>query len=76
MEWTLIKILMMILEAMHEVLFLMHGITVKKPKNLDKNMKGGICETDRTVAFETFHYNDEKKKRYSSSIVCVSFESA
>lgn len=29
MEWTLFKMLMIILEVMHEVLFLMNGLTAK-----------------------------------------------
>lgn len=62
---------MMILEAMHEVLSLMRGITVKKNKTLDKNTKHGICETDRTTAFQTFHYNDEKKKISLLDCLCL-----
>lgn len=62
---------MMILEVMHEVLFLMHGVTAKVIKILDKNMKCGICKPDRTMALQTFYYNNKKKERKKSLLDCL-----
>lgn len=51
----------MILEIVHEVLFLMHGVTADIIKNLGKNMKHGICMPDGTMALQKFYCNNKKK---------------
>lgn len=61
MEWTLIEILRIILEVMHEVLFFMHGVTAEILKNLGENIKYGICKPDGIMALQKFYCNNKKK---------------
>lgn len=51
----------MILEFMHEVLFLMHGVIAEIIKSLGKNTKHGICKPNGTMALQKFHCNNKKK---------------
>lgn len=58
---------MIILEVMHEVLFLMNGIIIKKKKeektlHFNINMNRGICEPDRIVTLQTFCHNEKGEK--------------
>lgn len=58
---------MIVLEVMHEVLFLMHGIIIKRKTHFNINMKRGICEPDRIVTLQTFSHNEEREKERGNS---------